>query len=256
MGSHHTARPQYGLLAELFAYPQADYGERVRRAAAALSQAQPEAATILVRFLAELPLQGDDTIGEDDLLELQELFTRSFEVQAVTTLDIGYVCFGDDYKRAEMLVNLNREHRAAGVDCGSELPDHLPNVLRLLARWDDLELAAELVRHLVLPAVRQMVCEFSLDRMTRRDALYRKHHKTLIDVSPLGAAVFQHPLAALDAVLTAEFGAEEAELPARSADFLSSVEREMEIEERGAGARPSAVIGNGLPRRESRHLGG
>jgi hypothetical protein len=33
------------------------------------------------------------------------LFTRSFDVQAVTTLDLGYIVFGEDYKRGELLVN-------------------------------------------------------------------------------------------------------------------------------------------------------
>ncbi len=95
--------------------------------------------------------------------------------------------FGDDYKRGELLVNLNREHGAAGIDCGDELPDHLPNVLRLLARWEDRELAAEFAEEILHPALERMVAEFEprpqrgtrravrealqdADRLVRRDA--------------------------------------------------------------------------------------
>ena len=81
----------------------------------------------------------------------REIHTRSFEVQSITTLDVGYVAFGDDYKRGELLVNLNREHEAVGVDCGSELPDHLPNVLRLMARWQDPELVMSSFRRSWFP---------------------------------------------------------------------------------------------------------
>ena len=88
--------------------------------------------------------------------------------------------FGDDYKRGEMLVNLNRELRDHGINCGSELPDHLPNVLRLIARWRDRELAAEFVREILHPALEMMIAEFGQRRMEARNGLYQKHFKTLI----------------------------------------------------------------------------
>jgi nitrate reductase assembly molybdenum cofactor insertion protein NarJ len=51
------------------------------------------------------------------------------------------------------MVNLGREQRAAGVAVGSELPDHLPNVLRLIAVWPDRDLVAELVSEILRPAL-------------------------------------------------------------------------------------------------------
>ena len=68
--------------------------------------------------------------------------------------------FGDDYKRGELFVNLNREHAKAGVDCGSELPDHLPNVLRSIAKWEHEELVAEFVEEILHPALARMIAEF------------------------------------------------------------------------------------------------
>lgn len=248
MESSGLPRPHFEILADLFVYPGEDYAGRVGRAVEGLRGRFPEAAAALERFVSSLPPHEGGVLQDTSLHEVQELYTRSFEVQAITTLDVGYVCFGDDYKRAEMLVNLNREHRGAGVECGTELSDHLPNVLRLLARGGDADILRELVQQVVLPALRQMIGEFDPERMTQRDAMYRRHHKTLIDVSALGPTMFQFPLMAVANVLEAEYGAVESELPRHSTDFLRSIKRELEIEERGAGARPSALIGIGSQR--------
>ncbi len=249
-------RPHYELLASLFAFPMGDYADQANRVVEGLLRTYPEAAAALECFVSFIPLDASGELRDEALDELQEIYTRSFEVQAITTLDVGYVCFGDDYKRAEVLVNLNRETRAVGVDCGFELSDHLPNVLRLLARWTDTELATELVQQIVTPAVEQMINEFDPTRMAQRNALYKKHHKTIIESSVLRAAMYQYTLAAVANVLQAEFGYKESDLPRHSTDFLRSIKRELEIEERGEGSRPSAQLGTGLPRREPRALGG
>jgi len=83
-------RTQYRLLAPLFEYPSEGYPDRVRDIRDYLDGRYADAATELGRFIDLLPA--------DDVQAMQELFTRSFDVQAATTLDIGYVLFGDDYK--------------------------------------------------------------------------------------------------------------------------------------------------------------
>ena len=59
-----------------------------------------------------------------------------------------------------MLSNLNREHAKAGNDCGSELADHLPNLLRLLPKLENAGLREELVREVLVPALMLMIREF------------------------------------------------------------------------------------------------
>lgn len=219
----------YAQLAALFDYPEREYPARVRNACRAVGRRYPLAAAELRAFAEALP-GGEETFTADALAEMQEVFTRSFDVQSVTTLSVGYLIFGDDYKRAELLVNLNREHRDAGVDCGSELSDHLPNVLRLLARWQDHATVAELVEHILQPAVRRMIAEFDTQRTKRREALYRKHFKTLIATSVERGMIFRKPLAALAAVLETDFepcGQGPAQL---RSDFLRSIGQELEIE--------------------------
>jgi nitrate reductase delta subunit len=47
---------------------------------------------------------------------------------------VGFAVYGESYQRGEFLAALTRAFREEGVDPGSELPDHLANVLRYLAR--------------------------------------------------------------------------------------------------------------------------
>jgi nitrate reductase molybdenum cofactor assembly chaperone len=231
-----TTMHHYELLAVLFEYPDKDYPASVRRAAAAVARVYPHAAADLDRFAESLPA-GAETLSPEALDEMQEIFTRSFDVQAITTLSVGYVAFGDDYKRGELLVNLNREHREAGIECGSELSDHLPNILRLMARWSDRETMVELVEEILRPAVRQMIAEFGPERMEQRNRLYKKHFKTLIATSAGRGAIFSMPLVALAAVLDHDFALRERAQPKPKSDFLRSLRQELDIE---AGAEQSA----------------
>ncbi len=224
---HPTAH--YEHLARLFDYPQRDYPVWVQSVYDQLAGRYILAAAEIETFATQLPTQGE-AFSPEELDEVQEIFTRSFDVQSITTLSVGYVMFGDDYKRGELLVNLNRELRDVGIDCGTELPDHLPNVLRLIARWDDRDLATEFVEEILHPAIEQMIEEFGVRRMEAKDKLYRKHYKTLIASSAERGTMFREPLAALLSVLKQDFHLSELVPPEKDNDFLGAIGRELEIE--------------------------
>lgn len=212
-------------LASLFNYPNESFVQSVNAVQTYLNENYPEAAEELARFTSFV------SAPSTTFAQLEELYARTFEVQAITTLDIGYVLFGDDYKRGALLVNLNREHREAGVDCGNELADHLPNVLRLLARMSDAELREELVQKIVAPALRKIISEFDPEKMRQKNAIYQKHHKTLIERSARHGTIYQYPLTALYRVLEADFDLKEfGSLPVPGAEFLKSIGSEMSIE--------------------------
>ncbi len=219
----------YELLAELFEYPGRDYPARVRAVRDTLGNRYPLAENKLGRFASDLP-GAPGSFSSEDLDEMQEIFTRSFDVQSITTLSVGYIMFGDDYKRGELLVNLNREQREAGIEAGTELSDHLPKVLRLIARWPDQELVVELVEEILYPALVRMIEEFDSRRMEQRNKLYEKHFKTLIVSSAERGTMFRDALAAVVAVLEADFSLAERERPAPRSDFLRSIDRELDIE--------------------------
>ena len=161
---------------------------------------------------------------------LQELFTRSFEVQAITTLDIGYVLFGEDYKRGELLANLNREHREAGNNCDVELADHLPNMLRLLGKLTKKELQQEMIQELVAPAVQRMQQEFDPDRLEKKDRFYHKHHKTLLQTNDSCRTLYRHTLDAVYEVLKEDVDLQQQPLVDLTSEFFQSVATEMNIE--------------------------
>jgi nitrate reductase assembly molybdenum cofactor insertion protein NarJ len=227
----------YQGLACLFEYPLAGYASKVDQAIQVIERVCPDAVDDIRRFRELLPVE--------DLRAMQELFMRSFDVQAITTLDLGYVLFGDDYKRGELLSNLNREHREAGNECGSELADHLPNVLRLLPRLEDPELIEELIQEIVAPALSEMIGEFTHERIDKKNKAYRKHYKTLIETPSLperlaaeqreATTLYQFPLRALYATLKRDFSIIERIPLAATSDFLESLNSENEIEEK-AGA--------------------
>ena len=219
----------YSQLAGLFDFPAAGFAARGRALRDFLCERHPDAAAEVEQFLDAIP---------ESTLDLQELHTRTFDVQSLTTLDVGYVLFGDDYKRGELLSNLNREHAQAENDCRGELADHLPNVLRLIPRLQDGALLQELVRALLVPALMLMIREFDPERIERKNANYQKHYKTLIEPARGSeSTIYSRALKAALCVLARDFQAGETitklsnwNRRPQTVDFLALVEKEMEIE--------------------------
>jgi len=219
----------YSHLAGLFDFPAPGFAVRGRVLLDFLRERHPDAAVEVEQFLDAIP---------ESTLDLQELHTRTFDVQSLTTLDVGYVLFGDDYKRGELLSNLTREHTQAQNDCRGELADHLPNVLRLIPKLKDSDLRGELVRDILVPALMLMTREFDPERIERKNANYQKHYKTLIEPARGGnSTVYAKAIKAALCVLARDFEAGEtmarlSNLNRRpqTVDFLALVEKEMEIE--------------------------
>lgn len=215
-------RSHYTVLAGLFDYPEHGYAKKVDMALAILQDKYPRLVHHLAGFAEVFPRLP--------LPVREEIYMRSFDVQSMTTLDIGYVMFGDDYKRGEILVNLNREHRKYDNDCGSELADHLPNILRLFAKLEEEELVSEMAHEILGPALRKMIAEFDPARIAQKENSYKKHYKTLIETPGEGIALYSAPLKTLYQVLKADFNIRAEEISKTSNDFLQSVVSEMSIE--------------------------
>lgn len=86
---------------------------------------------------------------------LQELYVETFEFNPAATLEIGWHLFGENYERGGFLVRMRSELRRYGVAESAELPDHLTNLLPLVARMDR-EAAARLAGESLLPALEKM----------------------------------------------------------------------------------------------------
>ncbi len=213
----------YDVLATLVAYPGPEFEADMTRAIALHAEFYPRAAQRLEQLQRLLPTE--------DLVALQALYMRTFDIQPITSLDVGYTLFGEDYKRGAILANLNSEHQRAGNDCGGQLADHLPNVLRLLPKLTDVALRDELVKLLLAPALQAMISEFDPAPLAKKEELYQKHHKAVLEVA-VGdmRTAYRHALAAILEVLREDFGLR-ASLPVvQESRFLGAVDAEMQIE--------------------------
>lgn len=222
MNSNGKATMHYPLLASLTDYPREGFVEKVNEVQLALNGHYPELGIALEPFT--------EFVSSVSMDEMQELHTRTFEVQAITTLDLGYLLFGDDYKRAELLVNLSREHTAAGNDCGYELADHLPNVIRLTGKMEDAETKCELMTKLICPGLMKMISEFDPHSLGKKNEVYVRHHKTLIEMPGEYGTLYQRPLIVLLEIFRKEFGLDPTETE-KTSDFLTSLSTEMKLEE-------------------------
>jgi len=142
----------YSIFGELFRYPDSSTNSKLLDLQRFISVNYPEGLAIISSFL--------EYQSSKNLDEQREYYIKTFDVQASCYLDIGYILFGEDYKRGEFLVNLSKEHNKAENDCGAELADHLPNLLNLIDKTDDKKFAEELAYCLMIPAIKEMLKTF------------------------------------------------------------------------------------------------
>lgn len=188
----------YEKLAQLFQYPKSDYKERVKEAETVLTELYPETLTTFKQF--------SDFVFNSSHNEITEIFTRTFDVQAITTLDVGYVLFGDDYKRGELLVNLNREHREAANECTDELADNLANLLSLLPKMQNHGIRDELVEMIIMPGLIKIINEFDTKNINLKNKIYKKQYKTIIEQSEDYGRIFLIPLMVVYKIIENDFG--------------------------------------------------
>lgn len=143
----------YTLLAELFSYPeQENLISSTPLIKQIIKDKYPECSSMIDKFLA--------FIMSNSLDEQREYYIRTFDVQALCYLDLGYVLFGEDYKRGAFLVSMRNEHINAGNECGKELADHLPNMLKLLPKIKNKAFAEELAYSIMIPALKEILKNF------------------------------------------------------------------------------------------------
>jgi len=143
----------YELLAELLEYPGVEVLAIAERCRTIFAKRSPEASAEVESFEAYA--------ASVDSEQLEELYARTFDFNPPAALDLGYQLFGESYKRGIFLVKMQREAAAHDVDTRSELPDHLPVVLRLVSRLRDDEDPRSLVDEVVLPTTFKVLSTFA-----------------------------------------------------------------------------------------------
>ncbi len=137
--------------ADILEYPGDDWTERINKLShALLTKGAP--FHHLDRFCL--------TTQSMSLIELQELYAQSFDLNPNCALEIGYHLFGEDYKRGEFLANLREAENAFELGQERQLPDYLPVLLRLLVRLDDDELRGALAGYCLIPGLKKIIAAF------------------------------------------------------------------------------------------------
>src|SRR5215831_3254833 len=100
------------LFSELLSYPQEGYLRLVEACRRLAAEVDAESANHLACFAERVSGQETD--------ELQELFVRTFDLNPVCALEVGWQLFGDNYDRGDFLVRMQDELRRYGVDRSTE----------------------------------------------------------------------------------------------------------------------------------------
>lgn len=149
----------YDSLADVLEYPRADYREKVRVCQEVLESESSPAAEPFRRFT--------EGICGFSARQLEELFTRTFDLDPLCCLETGWHLFGENYDRGSFLVRMRQELRRLGLEETNELPDHLSLVLRALARMEE-DRAADFISDGVAPALDKM-----LEGLAKKENPYR-----------------------------------------------------------------------------------
>jgi nitrate reductase delta subunit len=135
----------YQSLASLLTYPDAQYRQRVE---SSLHLADSECRSLLGKFA--------QSIEGLQVWELEELFTRTFDMNPLCSLELGWHLFGENYERGLLMVRMREELRRFGIHESPELPDHMTHVLQLLGRMNH-DRAADFTGACVMSALRKML---------------------------------------------------------------------------------------------------
>ncbi len=146
-----TRRSDLEVLQAFLSYPKPDF-EAALDSLRELGQSRSdEIGRALVHFVDVMSLVGRD--------EREELYTRTFDLDPVCCLEMGWHLYGESYDRGGLMVELRARMRELGVRETEELPDHMANALALLARMERDEGAAFAASR-VLPAMAKMIQGF------------------------------------------------------------------------------------------------
>ncbi|MFZ1729839.1 MAG: molecular chaperone TorD family protein [Bacteroidota bacterium] len=159
--------------ATLLSYPQSDYRNEMSAFSDTLTQlqrsevAQPEHDSAgLGSALTEMARLFDTFAGHIAAMsdtEIEELFTRTFDMNPPCCLETGWHLYGETYDRGAFLVQMRTQLRRFAIVESSELPDHLRHVLQVLSQLPEQEVEVLAVQ-VVAPTLEKILTGFGEER--------------------------------------------------------------------------------------------
>jgi nitrate reductase molybdenum cofactor assembly chaperone NarJ/NarW len=139
----------FRLFAVLLEYPTPALNRQTQECTDQLLSACHPAAELLAGFW--------QFVEKEPLTRLEEIYTNTFDLQAVCYPYVGHHLFGESFKRSRFMARLNQEYREKGFAIGTELPDHVAVVLRFLALDSEDEFSQVLLYEGLIPTLDKMV---------------------------------------------------------------------------------------------------
>ena len=134
--------------AALLCYPDQRVAERAAACSVSLRQVSPAACGFLDRFRG--------FIEASDASRIEEAFTGTFELQALCHPYVGFQLCGESQQRTMFMIKLRQLYRQHDFTPGNDLPDHLGELLRFLAKTSDQNCRQEIIQEGLLPALVKM----------------------------------------------------------------------------------------------------
>ncbi|WP_020678054.1 nitrate reductase molybdenum cofactor assembly chaperone [Geopsychrobacter electrodiphilus] len=133
----------------LLSYPNA----QVKMAAAdcykQLKQCDPQAAMAFANFI--------NFLEQQELPQIEELYTSAFDLQAISFPYIGYQLCGESQARTMFLMKLQEIYNQHNFSSEGELPDHLSVMLRFIGTVPDPQGNSEIISDALLPALEKII---------------------------------------------------------------------------------------------------
>lgn len=153
MGNEGRKRRIYSLFADILEYPGGGLHALVTESVTLLKASDSDSAEHMEAF--------GTFIGEASPSVIEEVYTRTFDLQPVCYPYAGYHLFGESYKRGAFMVKLKERYRACGFLVEGELPDHIPVILRFLSTLHDAGEEALLISECLIPVLTKMSRAFT-----------------------------------------------------------------------------------------------
>ncbi|MEK7264078.1 MAG: molecular chaperone TorD family protein [Bacteroidota bacterium] len=144
----------YDTFSRMFSYPDYRYREILKESHEVLNtffikKERKQSGSAETKVQVELFFQQVQKFSDTDF---EELYTRTFDINPVANLELGWHLYGETYERGTFLVMMRDFLRRCNIEESTELPDHLTHVLLVLGRMEKEE-ADFLAEKYVLPSL-------------------------------------------------------------------------------------------------------
>lgn len=135
-------------LSDLLRYPDGVFVDKVTDCSKLLRGTESSAHLLVEKF--------SGLIKKKSVEELEELFTRTFDLNPPSALEVGWHLYGESYERGDFIVKMRQVLKQFGIPESKELPDHLMFVLIALGQMEQAD-AKTFSNKYILPALGKML---------------------------------------------------------------------------------------------------